>query len=337
VILLLQLKRIGDLVLTTPAIAAVREKFPNQRIELVVNAGTRELLPAVRGVDKFHIWKGTPADVQVAFTLWKQKYDYCFDFTRNDRSAFLTFLSGATKRVTADHPQQREKLRVLAYNELYPCSIDDLHTADYHLCLLRAAGIQNAQRDLQLHLPENATAAARHLLHSAGLPNEFVVVHPGSARADKFWRAEAWAEVIDHCSSRGFQVVLTGGTWAVEQHHIAEIRQHARSSFTDLSGKLPLLTFAAVIAQARLVITVDSAPVHFASALRVPQVALFGPTNPLHWRPQFEPSLVLHGSQHAPVSQFTPNQQPAPTTAISTQQVIDAMETLLRTPRRPPE
>src|SRR3954470_10562140 len=143
-ILLIQLKRIGDLVLTTPAIAAVREKFPRANVSLIVSADTRELLPAVRGVDRTFIARKKISDAANWFTVARRKYDYCFDFTRNDRSAFLTLLSAAKKRVTADHPRLRAKLRSLSYNVLVDCAIGDMHTVDYHLCLLQPLGVRGA-------------------------------------------------------------------------------------------------------------------------------------------------------------------------------------------------
>ncbi|MDQ6623634.1 MAG: hypothetical protein M3Y86_09145, partial [Verrucomicrobiota bacterium] len=110
-ILFLQLKRIGDLILTTPAIAAVREKFPRAHLSLIVSADARELLPAIHGLDQTFVARKKISDAASWLTVARRKYDYCFDFTRTDRSAFLTLLSGAKNRVTADHPRLRAKLR----------------------------------------------------------------------------------------------------------------------------------------------------------------------------------------------------------------------------------
>src|SRR5207245_11631012 len=104
----------------------------------------------------------------------------------------------------------------------------------------------------------------------------------------------------------------------------------------ELSGKDDLLTFAALIAKARLLITVDSAPMHLASATKTPQVVLFGPTNPFHWRPLESPALILQGTSASPLSEFVPKQPRLPMNQISTQGVIDAMETLLSAPATSP-
>src|SRR3954452_10331001 len=171
-ILLIQLKRIGDLILTTPAIAALREKFPDASISLVVSAAVKELLPAISGVDKVYEVRGKTDDALDWIALSLGKFDYCFDFTRNDRSSFLTFLSGARKRITADHPQLRTKLRARSYNELVDAPVGFLHPADSPLALLKPLGIENPSRAIQLVLPEPTVGEADAVLRSAGIAGD---------------------------------------------------------------------------------------------------------------------------------------------------------------------
>src|ERR1051325_6806016 len=168
-ILLLQLKRIGDLILTTPAIGALRDKFPDAFISLVVSAAVKELLPAITGIDKVFEVRGKTDDALDWIALSLGKYDYCLDFTRNDRSAFLTFLSGARKRITWDHPKLRTKLRARSYNEFVEAPVGFLHTLEYHLALLNPLGIESPSRAIRLELPAETIARADELLHSAVL------------------------------------------------------------------------------------------------------------------------------------------------------------------------
>lgn len=332
-ILLIQLKRIGDLVLTTPAIAAVRAKYPRANISLIVSADTRELLPAIQGVDHTFIARGKISDAANWFTFARRKYEYCLDFTRNDRSAFLTLLSGARKRITTDHPKQREKIRALSYNELVQTPIRLMHTVDYHLALLAPLGISDAPQTVQLDLPATASGRAQHLLADAKVHGAFLVLHPGSARAEKFWEPDRWAAIIAFAADQQLTCVVTGGSSPAEKAHIAQIKARARHPFIDLSGKMDLLTLAALIKRARLLATVDSAPMHLAAATQTPQVVLFGPTNPLHWRPRFAPAIILQAGQLAPATEFSPDQKGAPMNQISTEQVIDAMKAVLAAPR----
>jgi predicted lipopolysaccharide heptosyltransferase III len=332
-ILLIQLKRIGDLILTTPVVAALREKFPSASISLVVSSAVKELLPAISGIDKVFEVRGKTDDALDWIALSLGKFDYCLDFTRNDRSSFLTFLSGARKRITSDHPNLRTKLRARSYNEFVEAPVGFLHTVDYHLGLLKPLGIENPSRTIRLRLPEESTAKANELLRTSNVGERFVCFHPGSARAEKFWEPKRWAEVIDWCASEtGMSTILTGGRSSMEQAQIVAIKAATTSRPFDLSGKTSLLTLAALVRQARLLVTVDSAPMHFAAAWDTPQVVLFGPTNPFHWHPRSDSAIVLLGGIDGPVTEFNPKQRSVAMNQISTKTVINAMEALLSAP-----
>jgi heptosyltransferase III len=329
-ILLLQLKRIGDLILTTPAIAALRTNFPDARLTLVVSSECSELLPAISGVDRILIARRNLYDITLFPAIARRKFDCCIDFTRNDRSASLAFLSGAPRRIVSYRVRDQSKTRARAYNDFVNVRMRDMHTIDYHMALLKPLGIRNASRSLHLQIPAEAREMANQLQRDVKIGDPFVIFHPGSARKEKFWDPARWAMVIKHAGRHNdVDLVLTSGTSRLEQIHIAEIRSETRQPVVDLSGKTDLLTLAALIERARLLVTVDSAPMHLAASAQKPQVILFGPTNPFHWRPLESPALILQGKSTAPVTEFSPVQPRLPTSQISTKAVIDAMDSLL--------
>ena len=334
-ILLIQLKRIGDLILTVPAIAALRANFPEATIHLAVSRSCRDLTPAIPGVDRFLV-ANSWTHAHHWLPILANHYDYCIDFTRTDRSAFLAFASRAKKKITYERTKVRSKWRPLFYDEFVDSSVRDKHTIDHHLAFLRPLGITNAAGDLRLDLPENAKRKAEKILSNSRIEEQFVIFHPGSARAEKFWEAERWAEIINYWSGRGGQGVLTSGDSSLEQTHVAEIKARLRRPIVDLSGKIDLLTLTALIARATLLVGVDSAPTHLAAAMHTPQVVLYGPTNPFHWRPRSSPALILQGGIDTPVTDFSPDRRRGTMNEISTQQVIDAMETLLSAPAAAP-
>ena len=334
-VLLIQLKRIGDLVLTVPAIAALRKDFPEARISLIVAHGSRELVPAIPGVDQTFIARGRVSDAIQWFAVAKARFDYCLDFSRTDRSAFLTLLSGARKRITYD-TIRREPLRQLSYNEFVPSKVRFVHTVDHHLALLAPLGVHDVSPEIHLALPQAAKARAAAVMTENDLGENFVILHPGSARTEKFWIAQRWAEVANRSASQEqIRFVLTGGKSRIEQDHIARIKSHLQRPVVDLSGQLDLLTLAALIERARLLVTIDSAPMHLAAALGTPQLALFGPTNPYHWHPRTASAIVLRAGNADPMTDFVPQQPPGAMKEISTEQVIDAMQTLLSSPAAP--
>ena len=338
-ILLIQLKRIGDLILTTPAITAIHERFPDATITLVVSHGCRALLPAIPHIDGSYIVQRNPADIATFLAIARTKFDACVDFTRNNRSAVLTWLSRANKRIGSHRIKRRSRFRHWAYTEFVPGRMRDQHMIDYNLSLLQPLGITNVSPPVKLILPMEVCHDAVELRRKLKIEQPFVVFHPGSARTEKFWEPDRWAEVITTAMDRWhFTPVLTGGTWPPEHSHLADIESRlprptgAGPAVVDLSGKIDLLTLAALIAQARLLVTVDSAPMHIAAATGTPQIVLFGPTNPFHWHPRQQTALIIQGVSASPVHQFAPRQDRLPMKLISTQTVIDAMSSLLSMP-----
>src|SRR5215467_4494444 len=153
-ILLLQLKRIGDLILTTPAIAALRQNYPDAHITLAVSNECGELLPAISNVDRVLIARRNLRDIAMVSSVAGKKFDYCIDFTRNDRSAFLTLLSGAGRRVASYRVREQSMTRARLYTDLVGVRVRDMHTIDYNLALLEPLGICAASSAPHLELPE---------------------------------------------------------------------------------------------------------------------------------------------------------------------------------------
>jgi predicted lipopolysaccharide heptosyltransferase III len=340
-ILLIQLKRIGDLILTTPAVSAIRQTFPDATITLVVSTGCSELLPAIPNIDTRYVIRRSPADIAILLAIARTRFDACIDFTRNKRSAVLTWLSRARKRIGSHRIQRRAPLRRRAYTDFVPGRMRDQHMIDYNLSLLQPLGIRGASPALRLVLPAETCHHAVELCRKAQIQQPFVIFHPGSARPEKFWEAHLWAEVITAAVQQWhFTAVLTAGPSPQEKMHLAGIESHlprpepgmSHRLVVDLSGKIDLLTLAALIAQAKLLVTVDSAPMHIAAATNTPQIVLFGPTNPFHWRPRNSPAVILQGGSVLQAEDFAPRRQGSSMKLISTQSVIDAMNSLLSMP-----
>jgi heptosyltransferase III len=328
-ILLLQLKRIGDLILTLPAIATLRENFPTAQITLAISGECADLLPAILNVNRILLVRRNLRDLALFLGLARERFDYCIDFTRNDRSALLVFLSGARKRIVYRRRDRFQK-RARVYSDFVKVRKLAMHTIDYNLALIGPLGVRNVSRALHLELPQEAREKANALRRDSKINEPYVIFHPGSARGEKFWEPQRWADVIEHVRSGSqIRVVLTGGASKAEQKHLHEVKGRLRQPVADLSEKTDLLTLAALIERARLLVTVDSAPMHLAAATQTPQVILFGPTNPFHWRPLESPALILQGESATPLTEFSPEQPCLPMRQISTAAVIGAMDLLL--------
>ncbi|PZR78473.1 MAG: hypothetical protein DLM52_02855 [Chthoniobacterales bacterium] len=290
-------------------------------------------MPAIRQVDQTFVFKRGVRDLIVSRKLRASGFDCVIDFTRNDRSASLALLSGAPQRIVTDRLRRKSPVRARVYTEFADCAMPKMHTVDYNLALLHPLGISGAPAEPILQLPPYAADAAAALIQRELGEQPFAIFHPGSTRAEKFWEPDRWAKAMAFAKNElELQPVITSGNSPLEHAHITQIQSHARIPVIDLTARLDLLTLTALIARARLLVTVDSAPMHLASAVKTPQVILFGPTNPFHWRPRTSPAAILFGAAREPLQQYQPRAPTLPMNQISTAAVIDAMRSMHTAP-----
>ena len=341
-ILIVQLKRLGDLILTTPALAALRKEHPGSQVTLLIDHYSRDLAPALQHIDEVLVYE-RKRSFPIWFQLLRRDFDLCIDCTGTDRSALISFLSKASHRVIS-RSVARHRLRSWVYTELVDVSVRNCHTIDLYLSLVRsgknlsrsnpaAAGEADTPKPgLELSLPAATVSSAQKVKSKLGVPGAFFVVHPGTARREKYWLPERWAEVVRYLQDRlQLPAVITGGADAEESRHIEAIKNFLgpESSIANVAGRLDFLLTAALIREAAFFIGVDTAAAHVASAFERPQVVLFGPTNPYHWHPTHVRSRVVRAGFGPNYEPRNPRENGEPMTALSTGTVIDAIESVL--------
>ncbi len=325
-ILVVQLKRIGDLILTTPVLHALRTRFPEARITMACMSGPAGLCPAIPSLDRTLVFHRARPNLPFWRDITFEPYDLAFDFTGNDRSAFAMLLSQAGQRIGYAKPSSRG-WRKLGFTGFVDAKVQERHTADHHLRLLDPIGLETAPSQLALEIPVAAHEDAMTRLRDAGLTPPYFVLHPGSARAEKMWSPQGWIDAAHHLHRRhGWSCVLTGSPDPLEAETLQAVRTGLDMPFVDLAGKTGLLSLAALIDGAEMLLAVDSAPMHLAAAFDTPQVVLFGPTNPFHWHPRRDSAHVLGPDGRIPPGQRS--YRKAPVTEISTTQVLAAIDQL---------
>lgn len=323
-ILLIQLKRIGDVLLTTPVLAALRDAHPEAKLVLAIDSNAAGLAYGLDADEVLVRPRGWGALNFVRKVRKLGPYDLALDFTGNDRSALLSALSTAKMRVTysrfADKPMRRQ-----IFTTFVDSSVRNQHTVDHHLDLLQSIGlsVQNVQPTLRI--PEAATRREQEILAREGIYGPFAVIHAGSARSEKFWTESGWQDVCHFLAKKKYSIVFTGSSADAEQAHIKRIRAGLSIPSVDFSGILSLLETAAVLKRADLVCAVDSAPVHLCDAFGTPVIVLFGPTNPHHWRPRGTQARIVRPAGAGPEG---PRSAGGKMTAIPNSAVIDAIEAL---------
>ena len=267
-VLVLQLKRIGDLILTTPVLSAL--KASGARITLIADGPCASLLPALPGVDEALAFSRKGDNSAVWKRIRQRGWDVCLDFTGSDRSAFMGWLSRTPRRITFQWVCRR-LLRRLAYHEFVDSPVRLAHTCDHYLDLLRPLGITAADAAPTLHVPHSAQEKARELLASAGISGSYALLHPGTARPEKYWLPERWSEVIAGLKALGITPILTSGPDAFELQHAGQIFG------APLLRPPSLLTLAAHASRSVAIPPSSTSPPHFASR-RSPSLALRTPS-----------------------------------------------------------
>ena len=281
-ILLVRTDRIGELLLTTPAFASVRESFPGAKITLIVKPSSSAVVEGNPSVDSIvKLDPGPDLDslakrFRFIRFLALSGFDMAIIFNPSKFFNVAAFLAGIPARVGYDR-----KLGFLLTDAIedkkYLC---EKHEVEYNLDLAKAAGAGVLSEKLYFPLGEKDERAAAEILAQNGFAGGgFVAIHPGTSNPEKSWPAESFARLCDKIiEGLGLKVVLVGGK---EECAVAgEVKAKMRNAIPDLTGKLALKEFGALLKRSLLLVSCDSGPVHIASAVGIPVVALFGEGRP---------------------------------------------------------
>ncbi|NNM50613.1 MAG: putative lipopolysaccharide heptosyltransferase III [Pseudomonadales bacterium] len=303
-ILIVKLRHHGDVLLISPLPSILRCHYPHLEVDVLVYADTSPLLENHPDISHIHVidrrWRQEglirqlQGETHLLSTLNSRHYDLMLHLTESWRGAFLARWLRPRYAVTADYVRRRHSRwwrGSFSHHYAQPSRLR--HTVEKHLDALRVLGLYPSPIERQLILKLTDESRQRVLAHLTphGLQNRpFVVVHPTSRWLFKCWPTAHMAELINQLQERGWPVVLTAGPDREEMAMVAAILQGCTMPPSlNLAGQLSLPDLAALIAQARLFIGVDSAPMHMAAALNTPTVTLFGPSGDREWGPWMPP------------------------------------------------
>jgi heptosyltransferase III len=297
-ILVIKLKQPGDVLVSTPVLAALKEAWPRARVACLVPRGAEDmvsghpLLDELLVADRQEAWSRSCRLVQ---NLWRANYDLVLELSGGDRGAFYTLATRARERVGFERPGQPFWQRQTVFTLLLPRPPVRMHMVEQNLEALRALGVQPRNPRLQFCWDCDVEERVLNRLQSLGLtPRSFMVMHPGAGWRFKCWTGAGYARIIEHVQEAwGLAVVLTASRAALEQELIGDILAQCRVKPINLAGQLTLKELGALIAKARFFFGPDSAPMHLAAAVNTPAVALFGPSGAYNWGPWGEGHLVI--------------------------------------------
>lgn len=320
-ILIIRLDHIGDCILTTPAIKYLRKKFPDAHISILVNPVSVEIIKNNPDIDEYIIYdalwfkrsvSARPLRNSIAFgnifnlikKLKKEKFDLAVDFRGDIRNIFLAFLSGIKKRVgygiggggfllTKEVEYIRGIHEVekniniaegsLFGNESFRISLQPLRDLRPILYVTR-----EDEESISKFLEENSIKKAEGLVEE-----DFLIgIHPGTGTQSKLWEEDKWSKLADRLIELyNAKVIITGSL--EEKDMLTEISKNMKNK-PVLTYNLSLSQLSALIKRYKFLVSVDSAPMHIASAFAIPVVAIMSATNKKEeWGPIGEKNVII--------------------------------------------
>lgn len=299
-ILVINLAFIGDVIVSFPSLQVLQREFPGASIDLLVTPGTADIAaanPYVKEIiqyDKQGVHSGIFDFWVLIKDLKARQYDMVLCTNFAIRGAAIAWLLGSKYRVGYNI----RGARFLLTHAASPDRTRTLHETKNRLEQLKAIGIE-ADDVALLYTPDpSAAGETEEFLTKCGLQeNAYVVICPAGRLETKRWETGRTAGLIDWiCTRYGYKAVLVGG--AKDEKTINDIAGKCGSNPIRAAGTLNLRQLPHLLKKARLMISVDTGPMHMAAALGVPLLALFGPTDPAIWGPLSQNSVVLHGREN---------------------------------------
>ena len=273
-ILIIRLRSIGDTVLATPSLIALRRFSPDAQIDILLEDWVAPVLENLDVIDNVLTFgKDTKSKIEIARQIRKNKYDVVFNLHGGTTSTFFMQASGAKHRVGFSTYRYS-----FLYNHRLPSPVDFwkrniLHSAEQQLALLGFVGVPVEDKP-KSRLNVNSKFKIQN--------SKFALIHPVAAFETKQWATEKFARIAEFLSEKDFQIVAVA---AKNERDVLENLQKLSNVPVTIFDDLSLSEITALAAQAELFVGNDSGIAHIASAVNTPGVVIFGSSNRDHWRP----------------------------------------------------
>ena len=293
-ILIINLAFIGDVLLSTPVARALRQAYPDAVIDMLVIPLAAPIArgnPYIDGVleyDKRGRHKKFGELIKLIAAIRARRYDLAVTTNFAPRGAMLAWASGIPRRVGYDAQHAGWFLT----DKASPHRPAIRHEAENYLDVLKPLGITTADTSLALKINAAAAASlAKKVAFDSAKP--VVAICPAGSYPQKSWSVEGYAQLIRRLATQA-DCYLIGASG--EAARLEEINAAAGHLAKVLAGTLALGELVAFLAHARLLVSVDTGPMHMANAVGTPVVALFGPTDPKGWGPRGSRDVIFYNA-----------------------------------------
>lgn len=338
-ILIIRLSAIGDVVMASPMIAALRKTYPDCKLSWLVEPAQAALLEENKQLDEVIIWpksrwkqlwrqrqylsllKEVKAFVQL---LRKREFDLALDCQGLLKSGVWAYLSGAPRRIGLG---SKEGSRIFMTETLDPAAFQRDRISSEYLFLMDYLGCDTKTFAMEVAQSEKSIAHSRELLISHGLGNNYVVFCPFTTRPQKHWLNTHWLQLATELESYKLPCVVLGSP---QDKEAAEVFVEHKNIYS-LVGKTSLQEAAAIIDKAVCLVGVDTGLTHMGHAVGTPTVAIFGSTRPYLDAGVETGRVIYHAMSCSPCRRHpTCNGRFDCMRSISVQDVLVEMRSLIR-------
>ncbi|NOZ87951.1 MAG: glycosyltransferase family 9 protein [Deltaproteobacteria bacterium] len=296
-ILIVRLGAVGDVIQALPALYALRNEYPRSHIAWVVEEQAAEIVKAQPEVDEVFVFErrklrnlfklGTAA---WAFQLFKsfirllrgRKFSLAIDLHNIFRSGLISKLSRAPARLVA-RPSREGNWFFNNWRFRLPKSL--VHTTDRHVGLLRKLGVKREPEVPRVPIDPADREFVQTFFERKKLdPERVVVIHPGANWSSKRWPEERYGELAERLNSELDYIPVI--TWGPGEEHLAKRVVKLSHEKAVMAYPTTLKQLASLCKSSRLFVGPDTGPLHLASAVGTPSVALYGPTSPARFSPR---------------------------------------------------
>lgn len=285
-VLLIQLRAIGDVILTTPALRVLKRRFPDAAVDFVSNPAPAEALVHNPHLRKIIVYPYAPHNaaglLRFIFQLRKERYDLVIDFLGTPATALIALGSGAKTRVGYNL-----RLRRFAYTHRETGYRGDIYNALTKFSLLKSLGIDEEESRTEIFLsPESETWAQQQFLKLGLAGASVAALAPKAKRPFRQWLPERFAEIADYVQERGHRVLII---WGPGEEEFARSVGNRMRLAPVIAPRTTLLQSAALLRLCRLLIGNCGGARHIAAAVGTATLTVHGPTDPRVWTPPDDP------------------------------------------------
>jgi ADP-heptose:LPS heptosyltransferase len=283
-ILIIQLRRIGDVLLCTPAIKALRARFPKSHIAFLVERESADILTLNSYLDEVIVlnrqsYRNPLYSLRKIWQIRKRGFDLVIDFLGNPRTAYISFLSGASRRIGYDVPGRK-----LYYNLLLRDDRRPKYSAVQKLEALKMVGINATDPRLDFSISDEARLFSRKFFQQAGVDRGKLIISisPTSRRHFRRWHVARFARLADWLTSRFQATVIL--VWGPGEKGVVEEVEGLMKQKPVISPETgSLFQLGAILENCDLHVGNDNGTKHIAVAMGKPTITIYGPQDPVNW------------------------------------------------------